>query len=100
MAGRPNGIQMTPTGVGPKYLRTLLGQASDRCSAYFCALKEWFRSCVGALKRFRTRMRSETAEAVTRSQRPSGGYRLPSFSMGASTDGGASVMAGTSVHPS
>ena len=39
MDGRPNGIQMTPTGGGPKYLRTLCWQGTHQCSAFFCALR-------------------------------------------------------------
>ena len=39
MDGRPHGIQMTLTGGGPKYLRTLHRQGTDRCSAFFCALR-------------------------------------------------------------
>ena len=39
MDGRPHGIQMTPTGGGPKYLRTLCWQGTHQCSAFFCALR-------------------------------------------------------------
>ena len=39
MDGRPYGIQMTPTGGGPKYLRTLCWQGTHKCSAFFCALR-------------------------------------------------------------
>ena len=35
MDGRPHGIQMTPTGGGPKYLRTLCWQGTYQCSAFF-----------------------------------------------------------------
>ena len=35
MDGRPHGIQMTPTGGGPKYLRTLCWQDTHQCSAFF-----------------------------------------------------------------
>ena len=45
-------------------------------------------------------MRSETAEAVTRSQRPLGGYRLPPFQMRSSTDGTRSVAGRVSAQPS
>ena len=31
MDGRPHGIQMTPTGGGPKYLRTLCWQGTHQC---------------------------------------------------------------------
>ena len=39
MDGRPHGIQMTPTGGGPKYLRTLCWQGTHQCSAFLCALR-------------------------------------------------------------
>ena len=39
MDGTPHGIQMTPTGGGPKYLRTLCWQGTHQCSAFFCALR-------------------------------------------------------------
>ena len=39
MDGRPHGIQMTPMGGGPKYLRTLCWQGTHQCSAFFCALR-------------------------------------------------------------
>ena len=39
MDGRPHGIQMTPTGGGPKYLRTLCWQGTHQCSAFFCSLR-------------------------------------------------------------
>ena len=39
MDGRPHGIQMTPTGGGPKYFRTLCWQGTHQCSAFFCALR-------------------------------------------------------------
>ena len=35
MDGRLDGIQMTPTGGGPKYLRTLCWQGTHQCSAFF-----------------------------------------------------------------
>ena len=41
MDGRPHGIQMTPTGGGPKYLRTLCWQGTHQCSAFFCALRNF-----------------------------------------------------------
>ena len=47
MDGRPHGIQMTPTGGGPKYLRTLCWQGTHQCSAFFCAYPSGF-CCLNA----------------------------------------------------
>ena len=57
MDGRPHGIQMTPTGGGPKYLRTLCWQGTHQCSAFFCAL--WNLSDCARLEMLQTDFRRE-----------------------------------------